>query len=96
LIHLIGTTSDRDAIGARLRVVAGGRTQIREVKSGSSYLAQHDLRVHVGLGLAAAIDRLEVRWPAGGTEVLRNLPANSILTIVEGEGVIGYEPFAGR
>ena len=96
LIHLVGTTSDRDAIGARLRVVAGGRTQIREVKSGSSYLAQHDLRVHVGLGLAAAIDRLEVRWPAGGTEVLRNLPANSILTIVEGEGVIGYEPFAGR
>jgi enediyne biosynthesis protein E4 len=96
LIRLVGTRSNRDGIGARLRVTAGGKTQIREVKSGSSYLAQHDLRVHVGLGLAAAVDRLEIRWPAGGaggTEVLRDIPANHILTIVEGKGVTNRVPF---
>jgi hypothetical protein len=96
LIRLVGTTSNRDGIGARLRVTAGVNTQLREVKSGSSYLAQHDLRVHVGLGRAASVDRVEIRWPAGGTDVLRDLPANQILTIVEGKGVTERVPFVRR
>ncbi len=70
LIHLVGTKSNRSAAGARVRLTAGGTTQVREVKAGSSYLGQNDLRVHVGLGKATRIDRLEVRWPNGQNEVV--------------------------
>jgi enediyne biosynthesis protein E4 len=96
LVRLVGTTSNRDAIGARVRVVAGGLTQIREVKAGSSYLGQHDLRVHVGVGRASRIDRLEIRWPAGQTEVVENVPVNRIFTVVEGDGITKSSPFNGR
>jgi hypothetical protein len=84
-----GTRSNRDAIGARLRLTLGPRTQIREIKAGSSYLGQSDLRVHFGLGSAARADRLEVRWPSGRVEILRNVAANQIVTIREGEGIVG-------
>ena len=93
LIRLVGTTSNRSALGARLRLTVEGRSQIREVQSGSSYLAQHDLRVHVGLGRVTTVDRLEIRWPAGGIEVLQDVPANHILTIVEGQGIVERMPF---
>src|SRR6185436_9015621 len=63
LLRLIGGAGNRDALGARVSVTAGARTQVREVKSGSSYLGQNDLRVHVGLGSAAAVDRVDIRWP---------------------------------
>ncbi len=92
LVRLVGKKSNRDGIGARLRVTAGGKTQVREVKAGSSYLSQNDLRAHVGVGRETIIDRLEIRWPGGGTEVLRNLPVNNILTIVEGEGTTARTP----
>jgi hypothetical protein len=94
LVRLVGKKSNRDGIGARLRVTAGGKTQVREVKAGSSYLSQNDLRAHVGVGRETIIDRVEIRWPGGGTEVLRNLPVNNILTIVEGEGTTARTPFA--
>lgn len=93
LIRLVGTTSNRDGIGARLLVRVGRTTQIREVKSGSSYLAQHDLRVHAGIGRATTIDQIDIRWPSGRTEVLGDVPANHILTIVEGKGVTDRVPF---
>ena len=93
LLRLVGTRSNRNAIGARLRVTAGGRTQVREVKAGSSYLGQHDLRVHFGLGQATRIDRLEIRWPSGTTEVVADAAINQILTVVEGKGVIRRVPF---
>ena len=96
LITLVGGRSNRDAIGARLRLSAGGTTQIREVKAGSSYLGQHDLRVHIGVGRAARVDRLEVRWPAGAVEAIDNLDVNQMLTIVEGRGVTGRTPFVRR
>jgi hypothetical protein len=67
VLRLIGVASNRDALGARVSVTAVGRTQVREVKSGSSYLGQNDLRVHVGLGAAASVERVEIRlarWPA--------------------------------
>ena len=65
MLRLVGTRSNRSAIGARVLLTAGGVTQVREVKAGSSYLGQHDLRLHYGIGRAAAIERLEIRWPAG-------------------------------
>jgi enediyne biosynthesis protein E4 len=93
LIRLVGTRSNRDGIGARVTVVTGARSQVREVKAGSSYLGQNDLRVHVGLGAALRADRLEVRWPGGTTEVIANVAANQIVTIVEGRGVTARAPF---
>ena len=96
LVRLVGTRGNRDGIGARLRLTSGGTTQLREVKAGSSYLAQHDLRVHFGLGGAARADRLEIRWPDGTTEVVGPLPANQIVTIVEGKGVTARAPFTRR
>ena len=78
LVRLIGTRSNRDAIGARLRLTAGGKTQMREVKAGLSYLGQHDLRVHFGLAQATTVDRLEIRWPNGQMETMRELAVKSI------------------
>jgi hypothetical protein len=65
---------------------------LREVKAGSSYLSQSDTRVHIGLDQAAAVERLEVHWPAGTTEVFRNVAANQILTIREGDGIVARRP----
>jgi hypothetical protein len=93
LIRVVGGPSNRDGLGARLTVTAGGGTQVREVKSGSSYLGQNDLRVHVGLGESARIDRIDVRWPAGRTETIRDVAVNQIVTITEGQGMTGRVPF---
>ena len=87
LVRLVGTRSNRNAIGARIRLTAGGRTQVREVQAGSSYLGQHDLRVHFGLGRATAIDRLEIRWPNGQMETVPSVGVNQIVTVTEGKGV---------
>ncbi len=96
LVRLVGTRSNRSGIGARVRAVAGGITEVREVKAGSSYLGQNDLRVHIGLGRRTRIDRLEVRWPASATEAVENVAANQILTITEGRGVTARAPLARR
>ena len=93
VLRLIGVTSNRDALGARVSVTAGGRTQVREVKSGSSYLGQNDLRVHVGLGAAASVDRVDIRWPGGRSERLEKLPLNQIVTVQEGRGMTASAPF---
>lgn len=89
-------TSNRDALGARVSVTAGGRTQVREVKSGSSYLGQNDLRVHVGLGSAAGVDRVDIRWPDGRLERLDKPPVNQLLTVQEGRGVTDSVPFTRK
>ncbi len=86
-VKCIGVVSNRSAIGARVRVSAGGRTQIDEVQSGSSYLSQNDLRLHFGLGRAKVVDRLEVRWPNSKVETFTNLAADRIYTIIEGRGL---------
>ena len=87
-IRTVGTRSNRDGIGARITVVAGGRRQIDEVRSGGGYISQNDLRVHFGLGQATMIDRLEIRWPSGAIDKLENLPADKFLTVHEGKGII--------
>jgi enediyne biosynthesis protein E4 len=93
-IRVAGTRNNRDGLGARLTITAGGRTQVREIKSGSSYLGQNDLRAHVGLGEAARVDRIDVRWPSGQTESIRDVAANQIVTVTEGKGLTSQSPFA--
>jgi hypothetical protein len=93
LIRTIGTKSNRDGIGARLKLSVGGKILLREVKAGSSYLSQSDLRVHFGMGQAARADQLEIRWPGGAVEVIKDVDANQILTITEGSGITGRTPF---
>ena len=96
LVRLAGTRSNRSAVGARLVLSAGRVTEVREVKAGSSYLGQNDLRQHFGLGQAAHVDRLEIRWPSGQVETLTNLAPNQMLTITEGKGVTSRSPFVRR
>jgi len=87
LFKLLGTKSNRLAIGARVTVRTGSLTQFSEVKGGSSYLSQNDLRQHFGLGNNNNMDEVTVRWPSGGSEVLKNVPADFIYTVVEGKGL---------
>jgi enediyne biosynthesis protein E4 len=84
LLKLIGTRSNRDAIGARVTVRANGRQQTQEVRSGGGYISQSDFRLHFGLAGADKADMIEVRWPSGVTAKLENVAANQILTIKEG------------
>jgi hypothetical protein len=93
VLRLVGAGGNRDALGARVSVTAGGRTQVREVKSGSSYLGQSDLRVHVGLGGTTSVDRVDVRWPDGRSERIDKPAANQIVTVQEGRGVTAAIPF---
>jgi enediyne biosynthesis protein E4 len=87
LFHLLGTKSNRAAIGARVTIHAGGMTQFDEVRGGGSYLSQNDLRLHFGLGSAAKIDLVEVRWPTGKTESFKDVAADKIYGIIEGQGI---------
>jgi hypothetical protein len=82
-VRLVGTRSNRDAIGASVRVTAGGRTQARPVLSQTSYYSHDDLRLHFGLGASATADRIEVRWPNGGTTVLDRVTGGRVVTIRE-------------
>ena len=86
-LRLAGSKSNRDAIGARVLVTAAGRTQVAEVRSGGSYLSHHDLRLHFGLGPAARVERLEIRWPSGDVELLENLAADQFYVVSEGKGL---------
>jgi hypothetical protein len=86
--ELAGTKSNRLAIGAKLKVVAGGMTQTEEVRSGGGYLSQHDLRIHFGLGSATKIDSVEIRWPSGKTETLTDLPADKFYAVLEGSSLV--------
>ena len=82
-IKLIGTHCNRDAIGARVTLVSEGLTQMREVKSGSGYLSQNDLRLHFGLADATQVDTLTVRWLCGRVQTLQNVGTNQVLVISE-------------
>ena len=83
LVRTVGTKSNRDGIGARVIIHAGGQSQHAEVQSGGSYLSHSDLRLHFGLGKAERVDRLEVRWPSGVVQVLSDIAADQVLTVVE-------------
>jgi len=85
--HLVGTKSNRDAIGALVRMSGNGQTQSRVVKGGSSYLSQSELPVTFGLGKHAAIERVQIEWPSGAKEEFKNLDAGRSYQIAEGKGL---------
>jgi enediyne biosynthesis protein E4 len=87
LFRLLGTKSNRLAIGARVTVRTGKLTQMSEVKGGSSYISQNDLRQHFGLGSNQKMDEVTVRWPNGDSEILHDLPSDFVYTVVEGQGI---------
>jgi hypothetical protein len=79
--------SSRDAIGARITMKAGSRLFVDEVRSGSSYDSNSDMRVHFGLGAATKLDSMQIRWPSGLVEQFDNLAVDKIHTLKEGAGV---------
>jgi hypothetical protein len=86
-LKLMGTKSNRDAIGARIRLEAGGLAQIREIDGGNGYAGESTRRAHFGLGKATKIERLEIRWPSGKLEQIV-APLNHLSYIEEGHGVV--------
>jgi hypothetical protein len=87
LFKLIGTRSNRMAIGARVTVKAGKLVQFSEVRAGGSYLSQNDPRLHFGLARETKIDEVEIKWPSGKVALLRNVPADFIYTVIEDAGI---------
>ncbi|HEV7889196.1 MAG TPA: CRTAC1 family protein [Pyrinomonadaceae bacterium] len=87
-VKLVGTKSNRSAVGARVRIRVGSHTQTQEVASQSSYYSSNDPRLHFGLGASMKADQIEIRWPNGQTETFKDVPANRFVTIKEGVGVV--------
>jgi len=90
--QLEGVKSNRLALNARIRATAGDLVQLGEVLSGGSYLSQHDLRIHFGLGAHAVLDKADVLWPNGKRETLSNLAADRFYVVREGQGVVSSKP----
>ena len=88
-IRLVGVRSNRDGVGAFVRLEAGGLSQSDEIHSGGSYLSQSDLRLYFGLGKATRIERLEIAWPSGETQSFQDLKVDRLLVVRE-----GGEPFS--
>jgi enediyne biosynthesis protein E4 len=98
-LQLAGTRSNRLALNARVKAVAGDLVQMDELRSGGSYLSQNDLRIHFGIGSHERVDRIEIHWPSGETEIINNLAADRFYAVKEGEGVVQRErlgPAAAR
>ena len=93
-IRAIGAKSNRSGIGARVTCVTHlpGETkphrQIDEVRSGGSYISQNDLRIHFGLGKVDKVEVLEIRWPSGHVDTLKDVKANQLIFVKEGEGIL--------
>jgi len=90
-----GVKSNRDGVGALIKVVAGKLIQYDRVRTGGSFLSSNDTRVHFGLGLSQAADLVEITWPSGIVDRLRHIDANQVVTVREGEGPVAssYRPF---
>ena len=93
LIKTIGDKSNRDGIGARVKVVSGDLTQIDEVRSGASYISHNDLRLHFGLEKRTKIDLIEIRWPSGVVDKLEGVGVNKLLVVKEGKGIVEQKEF---
>jgi hypothetical protein len=87
LFRLVGTKSNKAAIGARVIVTTGSMEQMDEVHGGGSYLSCNDQRLHFGLGRDAVMKRIQILWPSGLKEELKNIPADAIYTLIEGHGI---------
>jgi hypothetical protein len=84
LLKLVGTKSNRDAVGAKIVITTDGSSQTNQINGGGSYLSASDLRVHFGLGNSEVIQTLKIRWPSGATDEFQDVQANQILLIKEG------------
>ena len=85
LLNLVGKSSNRDGIGAAIKIIAGGKVQTAQKKSTAGYLSQNDPRVHFGLENQDMVEKIEIKWPSGKTQTLENIKANQILTVEEPE-----------
>ncbi len=83
MLELTGTTSNRDAIGARVKITSGGATQTVQKKGPTGYLSQNDHRLHFGLAKNDLIEKIEIRWPSGKTQIIENTKANQVLKVTE-------------
>lgn len=88
--ELAGTRSNRLALNARIKIVAGGMTQTDEIHSGGSYLSQSDLRAHFGLGSATKVDSVEIHWPSGAVDKIGSLAADHFYAVEEGRGIVPF------
>jgi enediyne biosynthesis protein E4 len=91
-VKTIGGKSNRDGIGARVRVRAGGRDQVREVRTSGSYASSNDPRVHFGLGAAPRVESLEVTWPSGALQTFTDVPLDRVVVVHEEQGLRPTEP----
>ncbi len=87
-VKLIGTKSNRDGIGASLKLVSEGFTQYQQCQGGMSYMSAHDPRLHFGLGQRKTIESLDITWPSGTVTKLSNVPVNQIIAVKEGAGIV--------
>src|SRR5262249_48653568 len=100
-VKCIGVKSNRTAIGARVKCVTSvpgepkPHPQIDEVHSGGGYISQSDLRIHFGIGKAEKIDLLEVRWPSGQIDTMKDIKPNQLVYVKEGQGIIKAEQLTG-
>jgi hypothetical protein len=88
MVKTIGTKSNRNGIGAKVKVVSKDLVQVDEVRSGGSYLSQNDFRLHFGLERRTSVDLIQVRWPSGAVDTLTNVTANKVVTVKEGKGLV--------
>ncbi|HLM57712.1 MAG TPA: CRTAC1 family protein [Pyrinomonadaceae bacterium] len=91
LVKTVGVKSNRGGVGARVKVVSGDLVQKDEVRSGDSYISQSDLRLHFGLEKRTKVDLIEVRWPGGAVDRITNAKVNSLITVKEGQGIVGQK-----
>jgi hypothetical protein len=100
-VRTIGTKSNRSGIGARIKCVTTvpgepkPHQQIDEVRSGGSYISQNDLRVHFGLGKIDRVDLIEIRWPSGQVDTLKDIKADQLIYVKEGQGIVKTMQFSG-
>jgi hypothetical protein len=92
LFKLVGAKSNKMGIGAKVVVTAGKFTQTAEVRAGGSYISSNDPRLHFGLGAEVRMSQVEIRWPMGERQILKDLPADFIYTITEGKGITDKQP----
>ena len=92
-IKTVGTQSNRNGLGTLITISVSGRTQIAEVRSGSSFMSNNDLRMHFGLNQAQQADWLELKWPSGRVERIKDIKTNQFITVVEGKGIVDSKGF---
>jgi enediyne biosynthesis protein E4 len=101
-VRTIGTKSNRSGIGARVRCISRSPEstkaleQIDEVRSGGSYFSQNDLRLHFGLAAAQKVDLIEIRWPSGEADTIRDVPVNRVIYVKEGAGIVKTQTFTSE